>query len=79
VTGYLHRRFLRHAERIGYPFEPLLVDDHPANGSFVPVIASLEAHDRMVRSAPVGTHPAEIRSENLGVCAAAATLGNDGR
>ena len=78
LTALVHRRFLRHAERIGYPFEPLVAEDHPANGPFVPAIASLEAHDELMWMAPESSHLGQIRDEYLRVCATADTLGTAG-
>jgi hypothetical protein len=74
VTGFLHQRFLYHAGRIGYPFERLVPDEHPAKDGFVPVVASLEANDDAVRTARAASHLGAIRPDYLHVCRGAGTL-----
>ena len=83
MTGYMHDIFLRHACRIGYPFEPLVPAGHPANfkssivGKFVPVIADLSAYERLLNEAADGSHLAAIRAQYSRVCATAEELGAD--
>ena len=77
VTAHLHRRFLRHAARVGYPSEPFVPEDHPANGDFVPIVASLAELDHLVRRAAPGTHLAGIRPEYLRACASVGSLGTE--
>ena len=77
VTAHLHRRFLRHAARIGYPSEPFVPDDHPAYGAFVPVVTSLAELDLLVRTAAPGTHLAGVRPEYLRACASVGSLGTE--
>ena len=75
LTADVHQRFHRHVTRIGYPLRRFVPDEHPANEVFFPVVASLEAIDHLVRSAPAGTHLGDLRGEYLRVAGAAGSLG----
>lgn len=76
LTAYIHQRFHRHIARLGYPFHRFVPDDHAANyDEFLPVIASLEAIDALVRAAPSGSHFGDLRHEYRRVVDGAAELG----
>ena len=76
LTAYVHRRFHRHVTRLGYPLHRFVPDDHAANEQdFFPVVASLEAIEQLVWTAPAGTHFGDVRAAYLRVAETAPALG----